>query len=532
MSFITDAIQSAVHAGIDKLVSGAPGFIQNMVGGSDAKKNENVKGRRGKGKGEGKGEEESASSSDKDDTAAAAAPGAAASAADAADAGIKPKLPRPRKTKPAAIDASESTSPALAAKLKSKSGSVNAAATTAASAASSCAHINKHAFAKVSGVRVVGAELHFTMSNANVSTANALRRIILSEIPTIVFRTFPHETNRATFHANTSRHHNEILKQRLSCIPIHTGIVDFEFKEYYCEIEVENREEQVIYVTTADFKVKHRGSNEENKDLSKKMFPPDPTTGAYIDFARLMPRVSNYSEGEKLHITADFDIGFAKQDSAFNACCTCAYGCTPDTVKQDEVWEQKVADRQKSKADSASSASGKSGESEDALEVDGRDNWNLLDAQRIVVPNSFDFVVETVGVIKNGELLRKACDIMRFKCEAFIDNIKTAAAASRNIVPADVTIPNAYNIILRNEDYTLGKALEHMLYCKHYLGEQSLVFCAFKKAHPHDEDSYIQVAFETATADTAGSVADIATSAARDVISIFENLKNEHFISL
>lgn len=514
MSFISDAIQTAVHAGIDKLVAGAPEFIQTMVGGGDGKKKE-----KGKGKGDvkekGKDAEDAASASGSDDDAP--------DAADAA-ASAKPKPPRaPRKPK-------IGDSAAVAAKLKSKSGSVNSAAAAAVPASantSSCARINKHAFANVSGVRVDGAALHFTISNAHVSTANALRRIILSEIPTLVFRTFPHEANRATFHVNTSRHHNEILKQRLSCIPIHVSDPEFDYKEYYCEINVKNAEEQVIYVTTADFKVKHRGgSNSENTELGKKMFPPDPTTGEYIDFARLMPRVSNYSEGEELHVTADFDMGFAKQDSAFNVCCTCSYGFTPDTKKQDEEWEKRVADQQKMKA-------GKDGkDSSISAPEDDKKNWKLLDAQRIVVPNSFDFVVETVGVLKNGELLRKACDIMKIKCDAFVKNIENATVANRNIVPADVTIPNAYNIILRNEDYTLGKALEHMLYCKHYLGEQSLVFCAFKKTHPHDDDSYIQVAFETATADMIGSVADIATSAALDVASIFENLKSEHFATI
>jgi DNA-directed RNA polymerase subunit L len=111
-------------------------------------------------------------------------------------------------------------------------------------------------------------------------------------------------------------------------------------------------------------------------------------------------------------------------------------------------------------------------------------------------------------VFKNEELLRKACDIMNIKCEAFIASIE--AAAERNIVPADVTMPNAYNVILRREDYTLGKSLEYMLYIKHYLGDRSLTFCAFKKAHPHDEDSYIQLAFEDATDDMVASVGAIA----------------------
>ena len=63
--------------------------------------------------------------------------------------------------------------------------------------------------------------LSFTIEQTNVSYVNALRRIILSEIPTFVFRTKPHENNDAVFHKNTSKFNNEILKQRLSCIPIH-----------------------------------------------------------------------------------------------------------------------------------------------------------------------------------------------------------------------------------------------------------------------------------------------------------------------
>ena len=68
-----------------------------------------------------------------------------------------------------------------------------------------------------------------TISNINCSLANALRRVILANIPTVVFRTSPYEKNDATFHINTSRLNNEILKQRLSCIPIHISDMENTF---------------------------------------------------------------------------------------------------------------------------------------------------------------------------------------------------------------------------------------------------------------------------------------------------------------
>ena len=63
--------------------------------------------------------------------------------------------------------------------------------------------------------------LTFTLENCDVSIANSIRRVVVSEINQYVFRTFPHSENRADFTVNTTRLHNEILKQRLGCVPIH-----------------------------------------------------------------------------------------------------------------------------------------------------------------------------------------------------------------------------------------------------------------------------------------------------------------------
>ena len=66
----------------------------------------------------------------------------------------------------------------------------------------------------------------FTISGIDVSLANAIRRVILSRINTIVFKTTPNEVNTAIIKVNTSRFNNEIIKQRLSSIPIHLNVED------------------------------------------------------------------------------------------------------------------------------------------------------------------------------------------------------------------------------------------------------------------------------------------------------------------
>jgi len=502
-------MQALFDAGVQKLIESAPKLVQEIMGGGGSKDKDN--------------------DSDKDvvpggadaakpkegKRAKGAAKGSGSSAEDAGEPGEQAKQKK-RVNKKAAEDTASAgphATPLEAAKAKSSKSSVVAAAAAGGETASvpETTKINHHAFARVKDVHTDGGALRFTLENADVSTANAIRRIILSEIPTLVFRTDVRAdtTHQTTFHVNTTRHHNEILKQRLRCIPIGTPGKDVVLSNYYCELRKKNLTETTIYVTTEDFKVVDRETKKVNEALTKEMFKPDPLSNNYIDFARLLPKVADYTEGEELHVSAEFDMGIAEQDSAFNVCCTCAYGCTPDTVKQQEFWDELP-------------------ETSD-VKKDGRNNWDLLSARRIVKERSFDFVIETVSVCvhTNGDLLRKACDIMKIKCESFISSIEEAAAT--NIVEADVTMPYAFNIILRREGYTLGKSLEHMIYTQHYTsaGDMKLTFCAFKKAHPHDVDSYIQVALQDDAPNKVAVVASMAIRAAKDIISIFEDIKRQ-----
>ena len=74
--------------------------------------------------------------------------------------------------------------------------------------------------------------LRFRVSNIDVSIINSLRRIILSEIPCFVFRTFPYNKNKAAIEINNTRFNNEIIKQRLACIPIHIKDRSFNFEDH------------------------------------------------------------------------------------------------------------------------------------------------------------------------------------------------------------------------------------------------------------------------------------------------------------
>ena len=146
----------------------------------------------------------------------------------------------------------------------------------------------------ISKITEANSILSFTISNINTSIANGLRRIV-SEIPAVIFRTTPHEKNNANFEVNTTRMNNELLKQRLSCIPIFADI-DFPVDDYLLVVDKQNKTNTVEYVSTADFTVVDLKTNQVDKQLTAKLFPPNPLTGDYPELVRLLPRVSENIE--------------------------------------------------------------------------------------------------------------------------------------------------------------------------------------------------------------------------------------------
>ena len=152
--------------------------------------------------------------------------------------------------------------------------------------------------AKVDNIVEEDGELRFTLKNINVSLANAIRRTILTDIPTVVFRTIPYELNEADIKVNTSALNNDILKQRLSCIPIHIKDTDVDLDDLMVVIHKKNNTSEVMDITTADFQVKNVSSDTFlNDDERNKIFPANAVTKEHILFARLRPKIGDNIPG-------------------------------------------------------------------------------------------------------------------------------------------------------------------------------------------------------------------------------------------
>jgi DNA-directed RNA polymerase alpha subunit len=366
--------------------------------------------------------------------------------------------------------------------------------------------------AKIEELQESGDTMTFTLTGVDTSYANGIRRVILSEIPIVVFKTTPHEENKSNILINTSRLNNEIIKQRLSCIPICIKDLEIDLKNYLLEVDVENKTDTMIMVTTKDFKIKNMTTNTYLEDNAlREIFPPYvPPTGKgeyYIDFLRLRPKISDELPGERIKLTCEFSISTAKDDSMFNVTGTCSYGFTPDReemVKQLSLRQNKWSEEGKT-----------------AAEIDFESkNWNLLEGLRYVKKQSFDFILQTVGIYENKDIIIKACEILIQK----IDMQKQLLDRDElSIEPANNTLENCYDVTLVNEDYTVGVILNHELYETFYNEHKTLSYTGFKKMHPHDTDSLIRIAFSGPTSGKT-NVKEILTTVIVDAVRKIESV--------
>lgn len=362
----------------------------------------------------------------------------------------------------------------------------------------------------ISDIHELKDVLHFTLSNVNYSIANAIRRTIMANIPCFVFKTTPYAESMCDIITNTSKFNNEIIKQRLSCIPIHLKDTTMDLSNYTLIVKKKNDTNSTILVTTQDFKI----YDEELKKFIdeanvKKIFPPDSITGHYIELIRLKPSISSETEGEELDLKCKFSISTAKENGMYNVVSTCAYGYSIDIEYSDKQWAIKEKELKKNSVDSAQIAIEKK-------------NWNLLNSQRYNIQDSFDFKIETIGVYENKELLKKACEIL-------INSLKSIDFESDKVKIEDSasTMKNSFDITFLEQDYTLGKVLEYYIYNDHFSkkNEKILSYCGFNKKHPHHDEIIIRLGFIKES--NASQIKVILNNIILIIIEDFEKIKQQ-----
>jgi DNA-directed RNA polymerase II subunit RPB3 len=340
--------------------------------------------------------------------------------------------------------------------------------------------------------------LHFTLSNINTSIANGLRRTILSDIPTLVFHTFPYSENDVNISKNTTKFNNEIIKQRLSCIPIHALHDGYPYKNYEFTIDKTNSGNKVEYVTTNDFVFNNPSPT--HAEISK-IFPLDTITKDPIIIARLLPQMAKNIHGETLKLSAKASFHTASENGSYNVVSCCTYKCTPDKNKQDAAYVEYA------KLNASDTK---------------RNDWKNLQAYRYYIKNSFDFMIESLGVYNNRDVVKMGCSVLIKRLDVLIDTGVGIILPNSNS-----TIPNSYDIKLDGIGYTIGKVLEYLLNSEYYTRLGTLSYVGFRKTHPHDTYSIIRIGFHDESDAKVDNIKEMLKTATRTAINIYTQISDK-----
>ena len=173
-------------------------------------------------------------------------------------------------------------------------------------------------------------ELVFEIKNIDAPLANALRRILISEIPTMAIE-------NCTFYQNTSIIPDEVLAHRLGLIPIFADANIFSFKNENEEFSEFNNlcfklhvvcDKEPIDVLSNQIKWIPQGNQKSRIDIAKPVHDD-------ILIAKLRP-------GQEIEVEMIAVKGLGKDHTKWSPVCTAYYRLTPDvkiktTVKGDKA---------------------------------------------------------------------------------------------------------------------------------------------------------------------------------------------------
>ena len=127
--------------------------------------------------------------------------------------------------------------------------------------------------------------LKFDVINSTSAFVNSLRRIIISQIETIGFKTDDYEESDIKILENTSSLHNEFILHRLGLIPVYADNIEtYDPSKYKFTLNIENSKNIPIDITTNDIQVFNLETN--TLESTEQFFPKNPITKNHILITR------------------------------------------------------------------------------------------------------------------------------------------------------------------------------------------------------------------------------------------------------
>ncbi len=346
--------------------------------------------------------------------------------------------------------------------------------------------------------------LTFQIKDTEVAYVNTLRRMILTGVESLAFDSKMNDTGATTdvkISANTTPMTNEMLADRIGLIPIHINAEtwnsdgwnkdQFEFR-----LSKENNTTTSMPVKAEDIEVFKMGTADEGYVKygpgNKEFFHPDPITGDTCLIAILKAKQPN-TAAQKIEFVARASVGTGSQHIRWCPVSQCSYSYTIDTdpAKQQQFFERWLENNKKLTFDSIKD----DGEKKEQMIRE----FQTMEVQRCYKvnskgePNSFDFVVETIGTLPIFDIVEKALLNIEKRCAKYSGELPNDV----KVVPADARM-KGFDFYFPNEEHTLGNLFQAYMEAN-LMDSNEVSFVGYKVPHPLRAEMVLRIGVDFPT---------------------------------
>lgn len=373
-------------------------------------------------------------------------------------------------------------------------------------------------------------KMEFTLSPIHVSYANTLRRLILTGIETVAFRsdmTLTGTTTDVLVVQNDTPMTNEMLADRIGLVPIHVKEpLIWEKDKYVFTLNVTGKEDRTTYVTASDFKIKEvkdasqfevvdEQENEQKHEVEQKqggadkneyereiasdeLFVPNALTQQTSLIAILQPS----NPPQKLNIIAKASIGTGREHARFSPVSQCSYEYSLDSNEEriEQMFTTWLSVAKKIENIDKSS---------EKYNTVWRE-FNTMQIKRCYLmnekqqPYSYDFTIETIGTLPIKYIVSRACDVGENLCNRYVNIDTIVNDKNISVSPANSRIIG-FDFLIRQQDHTLGNLLQTWLVENHIEGTSvpKITYAGYSVPHPLRDEIILRIGVEDGKEETA-----------------------------
>jgi DNA-directed RNA polymerase subunit L len=279
-------------------------------------------------------------------------------------------------------------------------------------------------------------------------------------------------------------------------IPLH-GVVSskFDISKYKFVINKKNTTNNKIYVTSEDFEVYEKNDQDQwvlNKEKGQSFFKPNKISKDYILICSLKENIS--SEVEELHLECVPSISNGLENIHYSPVCKCVLF----NRINDSIYQQKLKELTEGKEPS---------EVEDIVK-----NFDCLEAERCFLkdqdgePFEFTMSIESIGTLSNNDIFLGSLKLLIEKIELFNSNIQDNKLKMSFSNEVDF---KAIDIVIPNENHTLGNIFQTYLYKYFMLSDRRLSFVGYDKVHPLEHHIILRISSLDKDKDLSACISEI-----------------------